>query len=50
MKEIASTFREAGLPDGFHLSAAEIYRRMASFKDSTETPLNDVLEALLTIK
>jgi hypothetical protein len=49
MKEIASTFREAGLPSGFHQAAAEIYRRMASFKNSTETPpLNDVLNALLT--
>jgi 3-hydroxyisobutyrate dehydrogenase-like beta-hydroxyacid dehydrogenase len=48
MKEIASTFREAGLPNGFHLAAAEIYRRMANFKDSNETPpLNDVLQALL---
>ena len=49
MKEIAETFREAGLPDGFHESAAEIYRRMANFKDSTEAPsLDDVLKELLT--
>jgi CRISPR/Cas system-associated protein endoribonuclease Cas2 len=48
MKEIASTFREVLLPDGFHLAAAEIYRRMANFKDSTEDPpLNEVLKALL---
>lgn len=48
MKEIASTFREGGLPDGFHLAAAEIYSRMASFKDASETPpLDDVLKALL---
>ncbi|HLO16154.1 MAG TPA: DUF1932 domain-containing protein [Anaerolineales bacterium] len=48
MKEIASTFREAGLPDGFHLAAAEIYQRMINFKDSAETPLlSDVLKALL---
>lgn len=48
MGEIASTFRSAGLPDGFHLAAAEIYHRMARFKDSSETPLlNDVLNALL---
>jgi 3-hydroxyisobutyrate dehydrogenase-like beta-hydroxyacid dehydrogenase len=48
MKEIASTFREAGLPVGFHLAAAEIYHRMANFKDSNETPpLDDVLKALL---
>lgn len=49
MKEIASTFREAGLPDGFHLAAADIYHRMANFKDANEVPpLNDVLKAVLT--
>jgi 3-hydroxyisobutyrate dehydrogenase-like beta-hydroxyacid dehydrogenase len=39
MKEIAATFREAGLPDGFHQSATEIYHRMADFKDPSENPL-----------
>jgi len=49
MKEIASTFQRAGLPDGFHQSAAEIYRRMANFKDSREyPPLEDILRTLLT--
>jgi 3-hydroxyisobutyrate dehydrogenase-like beta-hydroxyacid dehydrogenase len=49
MKEIASTFDEAGLPDGFHQAAEEIYHRMANFKDSIEPPpLDDVLQALLT--
>jgi 3-hydroxyisobutyrate dehydrogenase-like beta-hydroxyacid dehydrogenase len=48
MEEIASTFREAGLPDGFHLAAADVYHRMARFKDSSEVPpLNDVLNVLL---
>ena len=48
MHEIASTFQEAGLPDGFHRAAAEIYRRMAGFKDIPENPqLNDVLKTLL---
>lgn len=48
MREIASTLREAGLPDGFHESAAEVYQRMAGFKDSPETPkLEEVLKALL---
>jgi 3-hydroxyisobutyrate dehydrogenase-like beta-hydroxyacid dehydrogenase len=48
MNEIASTFREAGLPEGFHLAAAEIYHRLARFKDPSETPrLNDVLNTLL---
>jgi hypothetical protein len=49
MKEIASTFLEAGLPDGFHLAAAELYHRMAAFRNSSETPaIDEVLKALLT--
>lgn len=47
MHEIAATFQEAGLPNGFHEAAAEIYHLLAGFKDSTETPsLDDVLNAL----
>ena len=47
MKEIAATFREAGLPDGFHEAAAEIYHRMAGFKGASEVPaLDNVLKAL----
>jgi 3-hydroxyisobutyrate dehydrogenase-like beta-hydroxyacid dehydrogenase len=49
MDEIASTFEAAGLPDGFHASAAEIYRRLASFKDREELPaLEEVLAALIS--
>ena len=48
MHEIASTFLDAGLPNGFHEAAAEIYRRMVGFKDSSESPkLEDVLNKLL---
>jgi len=48
MHEIASTFQEAGLPNGFHEAAAEIYNRLAEFKDSSQPPvLDDVLSALL---
>ena len=48
MEEIASTFSEAGLPDGFHRAAAEVYHRMANLKDSNQVPaLDDVLKALL---
>jgi hypothetical protein len=51
MHEIASTFKEAGFPGGFHEAAAEIYHRLADFKDNTETPqLGDVLDALLKEK
>ena len=48
LREIASTFQDAGLPSGFHEAAAEIYHRMSGFKDSAEAPpLNDILESLL---
>jgi 3-hydroxyisobutyrate dehydrogenase-like beta-hydroxyacid dehydrogenase len=48
MREIAETFQEAGLPDGFHEASAEIYRRMSSFKDSAEIPsIQKVLKVLL---
>jgi len=48
MEEIAATFEEAGLPGGFHAAAADVYRRLARFKDATETPpLEDVFAALL---
>lgn len=48
MKEIAATFADAGLPDGFHQAAAEIYRRMAHFKDAEERPkVEEVLDSLL---
>ena len=49
MHEIASTFQEAGLPDGFHEAAAEIYYRMAGFKGEEHPPvLNEVLQALMS--
>lgn len=48
MHEIASTFQKAGLPNGFHEAAAEVYQRMAGFKDSPDTPkLEEVLKVLL---
>lgn len=48
MHEIALTFKDAGLPNGFHKAAAEVFRRMANFKDSAETPKpEDILKALL---
>jgi len=49
MQEIAATFSEAGLPNGFHQAAAEVYGRIAAFKDSEEIPsINDVLQTLLS--
>jgi 3-hydroxyisobutyrate dehydrogenase-like beta-hydroxyacid dehydrogenase len=48
MEEIASTFEGAGMPEGFHAAAAEVYSRIAGFKDAQEIPsLADVLAALL---
>ena len=38
MEEIADTFAAAGLPDGFHRAAAEIYRRMTDYKDAAYVP------------
>jgi 3-hydroxyisobutyrate dehydrogenase-like beta-hydroxyacid dehydrogenase len=48
MEEIAATFEDVGMPGGFHQAAAEIYRRIAHFKDLEEPPtLEQVLDALL---
>jgi 3-hydroxyisobutyrate dehydrogenase-like beta-hydroxyacid dehydrogenase len=48
MEEIAATFRGAGLPGEFHLAAANVYQRLAHFKDAPATPaLDEVLAALL---
>lgn len=48
MQEIAATFAGAGMPDGFHRAAADIYARMADLKDADPLPsLEDVLAALL---
>ena len=47
MREIADTFADAGLPSGFHESAAEIYNRLSSFRERSRDPdLDEVLEAL----
>ena len=48
MKEIASTLSTAGVPDGFHVAAAEVYSRMANFKNAGGAPnLDEVLRAVL---
>ena len=47
MHEIAATFQEAGLPNGFHEASAEIFHHMANFKDAAESPrLEDILNTL----
>lgn len=48
MGEISTTMREVGVPGEFHSAAADIYLRLASFKDAPSTPpLDDVLTAIL---
>jgi hypothetical protein len=45
MDQVAAGFAEAGLPDGFAAAAAEVYRRLAAFKDlEGDPPLDQVLE------
>lgn len=47
MNEISSTFQSAGLPGGFHEAAANVYTRIASFKDAPSLPdIESILEAL----
>ncbi len=48
MREIALTLHGAGIPDGFHHAAAEIYHRMSGFKEAARTPpLDDIIRSLL---
>lgn len=48
MDEIAATFAGAGLPDGFHRAAAEIYRRMEGYKDAPPPTIEELAPILLT--
>lgn len=41
MDEIAATFRDAGLPDGFHVGAREVFHRLETFKDRADSPSTD---------
>ncbi|HEV8306306.1 MAG TPA: DUF1932 domain-containing protein [Methylomirabilota bacterium] len=43
MEEIAAAFASAGLPDGFHRAAAQVYRRLEPYKDAASPP---TLEAI----
>jgi len=47
MDEIAAAFAEAGLPDGFHVAAGQIYERLVAFKDAGTTPPADAIFAAL---
>ncbi len=44
--EIADSFAVHGLPDGFGRAAAEVYDRLAAFKDMTSVTLATVIKVL----
>jgi len=47
MREIAATFAAAGLPDGFHAGAADIYERLAVYKNCDSAPgLAQIIETI----
>lgn len=50
MEEIAASFESAGLPAGFHLAAADVYRRLEAFKDAAKPPAMDAVKAALLRK
>ena len=44
MREISTTFQEAGVPGGFHAAAADVYHRMAKLQtNETNLPLEQLL-------
>ncbi len=49
MAEIAATFTEAGLPDGFHVASGEVYSRVPRKMDATadDATLREVVALLL---
>ena len=47
LQEIADSFAVHGLPDGFGQAAAEVYDRLAGFKDTTTASLPAIVDALI---
>jgi 3-hydroxyisobutyrate dehydrogenase-like beta-hydroxyacid dehydrogenase len=47
MQEIAATMEASGLPDGFHLGAADLYRRLEGFKDDMQAEPEAVYAAIV---
>lgn len=48
MREIAATFESSGLPGGFHTAAADIYERLAMYKDCDPAPeLSEIIDTIL---
>ena len=46
MQEVAASLDAAGLPSGFHEAAADLYRRLAPFKDHPGPEVTEVLDTL----
>lgn len=47
MEEIAAALAAAGVPDGFHSAATEVYEALAGFRDADPPDIAAVVEALL---
>jgi 3-hydroxyisobutyrate dehydrogenase-like beta-hydroxyacid dehydrogenase len=47
MEEIAASFEAAGLPGGFHLAAAELYKRLEGFKGGDAPPALSEVTAMI---
>ena len=47
MEEIAAGFEAAGLPGGFHLAAAELYKRLEGFKGGETPPTLSQVTAMI---
>ena len=47
MREIAQTLKDVGIPAGFHSSAAEVYGRLESLRESSDATLDEVLGLIL---
>jgi hypothetical protein len=46
MREIATTFENAGLPGAFHAAAAEVFEQLALFKDKPAADIVELVKAL----
>ncbi|MGI9421332.1 MAG: DUF1932 domain-containing protein [Geminicoccaceae bacterium] len=47
MREIADSFANNSLPDGFHLAAADVYEALADFKDDGSADVEAAVERLM---
>jgi hypothetical protein len=47
MHEIAASFETHGIPSGFHQAAAELYARLADFKDHQPDDVSAVMHAIV---